>query len=162
VSEAPAPERAAGSRPLVVRSARRSDLDDIVAIETASFATPWSRKTFGYLLERRNAVVLAAIDPEERLVGYAVLWFAGGEGELGNVAVHPEARGCGVADRLMASVFEVAVERGTEALFLEVRTGNDAARALYRKHGFDVVGRRPDYYSKPVEDALIMRRLFAR
>lgn len=155
-------EPAVGTRPLVVRTARADDLDEVVAIETASFATPWSRKTFGNLLARPNAVVLAAIDPRERLVGYAVLWFAGREGELGNVAVHPEARGRGVADRLMASVLDVAAERGAEALFLEVRTGNDAARALYRKHGFDVVGRRPDYYTKPVEDALIMRRLFAR
>lgn len=147
---------------VLVRGAREADLDAILEIETASFATPWSRKTFGYLLERPNARLLAAFESDERLVGYAVLWFAGGEGELGNLAVHPEARGRGVAERLLGAVFETARERGAGALFLEVRTGNAAARALYEKHGFEVVGRRPSYYEKPVEDALIMRRLFAR
>ncbi|MDQ3523203.1 MAG: ribosomal protein S18-alanine N-acetyltransferase, partial [Gemmatimonadota bacterium] len=79
------------------------------------------------------------------------------EAELGNVAVAPEARACGVADTLVRAVLERIRQRGARACFLEVRESNLAAQRLYRRRGFEVVGRRRAYYSRPVEDALVMR-----
>lgn len=147
-----------------VRSVLARDLSQVNEIEEASFATPWSPRTFENLLRRDNAKLFAAVDAEDdsRVLGYAAVWFAGGQGELGDLAVHPDVRRAGIGSRLVEAVLEDARGRGLQELFLEVRQGNLSAQALYRRHGFEVVGRRRGYYRDPVEDALVMRRLLAR
>jgi len=141
---------------------RSRDLGQVLGIEEASFATPWSSRTFLNLLRRPNAALFAAVDVPDRIVGYAVVWFTGAEGELGDLAVAPAFRCRGIGSGLVAAVLDEAVAREAFELYLEVREGNSAARLLYEHHGFEVVNRRPDYYSQPVEDALVMRRLLAR
>ncbi len=145
-----------------VRPLRMADLPEVLAIENASFATPWSAETFANLLARPNAHLVSAVDDADRVRGYAAVWFAGPEGELGDLAVHPSARRCGIGSALVAAVIEEARARGAAEIFLEVRESNEAAQKLYLGHAFEIVGRRPGYYSGPVEDALVMRRLLAR
>jgi ribosomal-protein-alanine acetyltransferase len=145
-----------------IRAMRAVDLAQVLEIETASFATPWSSKTFLNLLRRPNAALFVAEDFPGSVIGYAVIWFAGPEGEIGDLAVRSTVRRRGVASTLMESVTAEAVERGATEIYLEVRESNEAARALYERHGFEVVNRRPRYYSDPVEDALVMRLLLAR
>lgn len=150
---------------------RREDLDDVLRIERASFAVPWSERTFRALLERSNAVLLAAEERVEarwatpggdalgpRLVGYAVVWLGGGEAELGDLAVEEGARRRGIGAALVKAALEAAADRGATAVFLEVRESNRAARRLYERAGFEHVGTRKRYYVRPVEDALVMRR----
>jgi ribosomal-protein-alanine N-acetyltransferase len=72
--------------------------------------------------------------------------------------VAPEARRRGLARRLLRQVLETAVHQGARAAHLEVRAGNEAARALYRSMGFREVGRRGGYYSAPTEDAVLLSR----
>ena len=152
------PGRSTGrEEPVEVRALRESDLPGVVAIEEASFTTPWSRRTFSNLLGRPNARLLAAVRGDE-LLGYAALWFAGGAAELGDLAVRDGMRRQGVGSRLLRAAIEEAARREAGEMFLEVRAGNRGAQALYRRHGFEVVGRRPRYYVKPAEDALVMRR----
>ncbi|MDH3733183.1 MAG: ribosomal protein S18-alanine N-acetyltransferase [Gemmatimonadota bacterium] len=137
---------------------RSADLPQILEIENASFATPWSPKTFLNLLRRPNAALFTAEYVPGDVVGYAVIWFAGPEGELGDLAVRAEGRRRGVGSALVEAALSEAARRASQEVYLEVRESNLAARNLYERHGFEVVNRRTGYYSDPVEDALVMRR----
>ena len=148
---------------IVLRPAEADDLDAIVAIERASFSDPWPRGAFLSLIRRDDVHVVVAV-PEATpapgapaVLGYAIAWFIVGEGEVGNVAVHPDARGRGIGARLLDAALAEAGRREAEVVFLEVRESNDAARRLYASRGFVEVGRRKRYYRRPVEDALVLR-----
>jgi ribosomal-protein-alanine N-acetyltransferase len=136
---------------------RSADLVQVLEIEEASFATPWSSRTFLNLLRRPNVALFAAEDVPGSLIGFAVVWFAGAEGELGDLAVQSAWRRRGVASALIEAVVREAAERGATEIYLEVRESNEAARGLYERHGFEVINQRTRYYSDPVEDALVMR-----
>jgi ribosomal-protein-alanine N-acetyltransferase len=126
-------------------------------IERQAFAMPWRAATFEGLMGRLDSDLLGATRVG-RLVGYSVCWTIGDQAELGNVAVAEAERGRGTGRRLVESAIERIVERGAIECFLEVRESNSHARMLYVSCGFEVVGRRRSYYTKPVEDALVMRR----
>lgn len=145
-----------------IRDMRAADLPQVLDIESASFATPWSSRTFLNLLRRPNAALFVAEDSARRVLGYAVVWFAGPEGELGDVAVRTERRRAGIGSALVDRVLAEAAERGATEVYLEVRESNEGAMNLYLGLGFEVVGRRPSYYTEPVEDALLMRKSVAR
>jgi ribosomal-protein-alanine N-acetyltransferase len=135
---------------------RRRDLGEVTEIERRSYSLPWSAFTFRSLLRRPNAFLLVA-EENKGVAGYAALWLAADEAELGNLAVRPGRRGQGIGRVLLRHVLEEAARRGARAVFLEVRESNAIARRLYEASGFRIVGSRPDYYASPREDALIMR-----
>ena len=141
---------------LGVRQARARDLPRVLEIELECFPLPWSPVAFRSLLGRERVLFLVA-EEGRRVVGYAVLWWAADEGDLANLAVAPEARRQRVATRLLDRVLEGARANGLRAVFLDVRASNESALTLYRERGFREVGRRTDYYSRPREDALILR-----
>ena len=149
-------------RTLRIRPLIEADLGQVTAIEEACFATPWSERTFRNLLRRRDAVLLSAVCEEERIAGYAAVWFVGREAELGDLAVAPNDRRRGIGGELVDAVLGEARTRGVVRIFLEVREGNRSAQGLYRSRGFEIVGRRRGYYAGPKEDALVMRRLLVR
>lgn len=140
-----------------IREARQADLAEIVRIERASFGDPWSESTFHAILTRSNAELLVAGEDAGPPCGYAATWWVEDQGELGNVAVAEEVRGRGVALALLDAAFSKLRDRGVRECFLEVRESNEAARRLYERLGFSVVGRRRNYYRRPAEDALVMR-----
>ena len=80
------------------------------------------------------------------------------ETDMMNIAVLPEARRAGIGERLILSLIEMLKDRGSRSLTLEVRASNTPAISLYEKLGFLQVGRRPNYYRRPREDALILRK----
>lgn len=141
---------------LLVRPAKVRDLDAVLEVERASFSLPWGRESFRSLIGLSRATFLVA-DVEGDIVGHAVAWWAGGEGEVANLAVLPRHRGRGVATLLLDHVLERARQEKLGALFLEVRTSNARALELYRRRGFEQVGVRPSYYRNPTEDARILR-----
>ena len=146
-------------RHLVIRPARRDDVDDVAAIERRAFSDPWSANSFRALFG--NPLVHFAVAEDSitgRILGYVVTWFVVDEGEIANLAVSQEMRRGGIGARLLDHALEVARERRCQVVFLEVRESNAAARALYASRGFEVAGRRSKYYRKPVEDALVLRR----
>lgn len=140
---------------LLVREGRREDLPTVVAIERASFPTPWSERGFRNVLERPDAVLLVA-ELDGRVVGHAVAWFTPVGGELADLAVDPAERRRGIGRGLLEVVLEIAAERGAARLLLQVRVSNVAARRLYAATGFRVAGRRSAYYRLPREDALVL------
>ena len=80
------------------------------------------------------------------------------EADVMNVAVHPDCRRRGIAEKLIHTLVAELTSRGVRALTLEVRASNDPAINLYEKLGFQQVGRRKNYYHNPKEDALILRK----
>ena len=151
---------AASSEPGIhLRRARESDLPDILAIERVSFTDPWSRSSFAAILEQPRVYFAVALDASGALLGYTVAWFVLDEAELANLAVAPEARGRGIGAQLLRGALAAAEARGSSAMYLEVRASNVSARALYGAHGFVEISRRTAYYRKPVEDALVLRRV---
>lgn len=149
---APAPEQQGA----LVRPMRAEDLDRVIAIETASFTTPWRLATFRTLLARSGAVLRVLEVPGAPVAGYAVLWCILDQGELANIAIAPELRDRGLGAFLLDRMVREARERGVESLYLEVRVSNFRARALYGSRGFQEIGIRRDYYEKPREDARIL------
>lgn len=145
-----------GSAAITVRGMKRKDVSTVAEIERRSYSLPWSPFTFRSLLRRSNAILLVAED-RTGIAGYAALWITADEAELGNLAVRPGRRGLGIGRELLAHALLEVTERGTESVFLEVRESNEVARRLYERAGFRIVGVRPDYYSSPREDALVMR-----
>lgn len=134
-----------------------ADLDDVMAIETAAFASPWSRQFFLEELQATHArSVLCQRDG--RPVGYVIYWELPGEFDIHNVAVAPEHWRRGIARTMLGAVIERAAERGLRRLTLEVRRSNEAAQTLYRSLGFETCGMRKGYYSDNGEDAWLMER----
>jgi ribosomal-protein-alanine N-acetyltransferase len=151
--------RAAASGPgITIRAMQVGDLSAVAAIEAASFSDAWPRSAFAELMPRGYARLRVAVAANGEVCGYCVLLLAGGEGEIANIATHPAWRGLGVGRALLREALAAADEALAEAIFLEVRESNAAARALYAAQGFVQVGRRKQYYQQPAEDALVMRR----
>ncbi|MBK5937532.1 ribosomal protein S18-alanine N-acetyltransferase [Halorhodospira halophila] len=135
------------------------DLRTVLAIEQRSVAYPWSGRIFRDCMAAGYGCFVQAHGRE--LLGYLVVSCAGGEGSILNICVDPDWRRQGIAAHLLRVAVERAEVMQAENLFLEVRPSNTAAIALYERHGFHEVGRRPDYYPAPSgrEDALIMARV---
>lgn len=137
----------------------REDLDQVMAIETASFTMPWSRNLF--LSEFRNkpvSLMLAALsDGEGRVVvGYIVCWVFVDEIHILDLATIPQGRRRGIAGELVHAALRTGYEWGARKAFLEVRESNIAALELYRKLGFVQTDVRREYYELPLESAIVM------
>ena len=131
------------------------DLPQLAALERACFSAPWTRAQLaGQLPDDRHVFLIAAAG--ETVLGYANFLHVLDEGDIGNVAVAPERRRQGIADALLDALCARAAALDLAFLTLEVRASNAPAIALYRKHGFQTVGQRRNYYQKPDEDALLM------
>jgi len=134
---------------------RRGDLDDAMEVERHAFRAPWPRQVLEEEFERPFAH-MDVLREDGRIVAFVNYWLVADEVHLLNVATHIDARRRGHADRLVAHVLGFAREHRCRYVALEVRRSNDAAQALYRKHGFRNVGVRKKYYADDGEDAIVM------
>ena len=137
------------------------DLDEVLAIEKASFHTPWSRGAFRYELTQNRVARSLVMRIGHELVGYLCLWEIGHEIHITNLAVHPRHRRRGAARALLGSVLDDARRKSVELVFLEVRPTNVEALGLYESLGFRVIGRRKGYYFDTGEDAFVMEARLA-
>jgi ribosomal-protein-alanine N-acetyltransferase len=149
---------------------RIEDLDEVLAIERASFPHPWSRHAFAYELTENRVARLWVARPsgpsgpsegptppgEAPIVGYLCLWVIADEIHVTNFAVHPDRRGRGLGRELLGTLLEVYRQQGATRAALEVRLGNQQARRLYDSFGFRQIGLRKGYYFDTGEDALLM------
>lgn len=139
-----------------IDSAGISDIPDICVIEQACFSRPWSEKSICELLGNENSLVIVARGGAG-CVGYIGARVIDDECEIMNIGVLPAWRRQGVASALLARLISEATLRRALFVSLEVRASNKEALALYGKFGFRTAGRRKNYYSAPVEDAVILR-----
>lgn len=144
----------------LLRPAFETDLNEVVLIERASFADPWTEESFRRLLVGHSAIFqVLVVPPDDAIAGYVIAYAVEEDAELLNVAVAPNHRGKGLAGQMVDALLIELGRRGVRTAFLEVRESNRAARALYGSRGFAEIGRRASYYRRPVEDALVMRRI---
>lgn len=163
------------SIPYIVEPMRLSDLEQVHEIERASFSSPWSPRAYRYEIVENEHSTLLVVRPAPHLfgrpagwlrrlarrdrgpvLGYAGFWLLVDDAHVATIAVHPDWRGRGLGDLLLASLLKQAMALGAHRSTLEVRVSNRIAQALYRKYGFSVVERRRRYYSDNNEDAYLM------
>jgi ribosomal-protein-alanine N-acetyltransferase len=157
----PNPEQTAATAAGAARRIERlglEHLDEVLAIEKASYGNPWSRNSFiAELTQLPYSRLWGLREPgDPRLAAFAVVWVIAGEGHLANLATDPAHRRRGHARALLQTALDDARRREARFMLLEVRAGNGAAITLYREFGFRDYGRRPKYYEDG-EDALLMR-----
>jgi ribosomal-protein-alanine N-acetyltransferase len=131
------------------------DLDDVMDIEEISFQTPWSRQSFETELRKEGSVCKVAVAGRD-VVGYLIEWIVLDEVHIANIAIHPAWMRRGIGMRLMQNCMDCC--DGFSWIGLEVRRSNNAARALYRKLGFQEIGVRKQYYAQEGEDAILMAK----
>ena len=131
-------------------------LGEIAALEALVFAHPWSEQALALLCDAERAFGFAALC-DGRVVAYGGMLTVLDEGQITNVATHPDYRRRGLAERVMEALLAEARQRGLALVTLEVRESNAAAIRLYEKCGFATVGRRPRFYTRPTEAAWIMQ-----
>lgn len=135
-----------------------ADVQAVAALEQVCFSRPWRQIDIAYFTTEQSNVLLVAEEDGE-VLGYVGMSMVLDEGQIQNIATAPAARRRGVASALIASLFEVGKSHDLAIYHLEVRASNQAAQALYHKHGFTEVGRRKSYYIAPTEDAVLMTKV---
>lgn len=129
----------------------------VAQLEQRCFSEPWSERSVAEELNNPLSLWLVCVE-DDQVLGYVGSQTVLGETDMMNIAVSPECRRKGIGEGLIVSLVEQLKKRESRCLSLEVRASNAAAIALYEKLGFHQVGRRPNYYRNPREDALILRK----
>ena len=135
----------------------QAHVSQIANLEKICFHDPWSENSIASELDSRLSLWLVALDGDA-VVGYVGSQSVMGWADMMNIAVDPAYRRQGVAQELVERLVTALMENDVTCLTLEVRASNEPAKALYGKLGFQQVGRRPNYYRNPKEDALILRK----
>jgi ribosomal-protein-alanine N-acetyltransferase len=140
------------------------DLLEVIQIEETCGLSRWGWNAYhAELAQERGSIMLVArgtdgrdLTNQQRAKGFIAARLVADELHINNVAVRDEHRRLGIARMLLETAIDRAKGLGARRGFLEVRVGNAAAQALYARCGFRATGRRPDYYTEPLEDALVM------
>jgi ribosomal-protein-alanine N-acetyltransferase len=137
---------------------QEEDLSQVIEVERQSYPHPWTQMIFGDCLQAGYSCWVCG--RREIIEAYGILSIAAGESHLLNICVRPEARQQGIGRKMLRHLVSVARRHEAEVIFLEVRTSNTPARALYEDEGFNELGNRRDYYPDGGgrEDALIFAR----
>lgn len=135
------------------------DLEGVLEVEEVSFNNPWTREMYRKELDNPTVCRIFIVRTEEWTVaGFCSFWIVCDEMHINNVALRPQCRAQGIGTALLRRAMVAATELGARRAILEVRASNAPARRLYERLGFYVAGTRRNYYTHPVEDALILRR----
>lgn len=142
-------------RHVEIREMREEDIPSIVEIENISFSTPWSSSSFKKEVYKPYAIPKVAVI-KDRVVGYICVERIIDEAHILNLAVHPEFRKMGIGSLLVSTILDELKGTGCRYVYLEVRVSNIAAKRLYERLRFKVIGVRKHYYIRPEEDAYVM------
>jgi ribosomal-protein-alanine N-acetyltransferase len=166
-----------------LRYMQLADIPQVVAIDHLAFDPPWSARSYSYEVSESNyshMVVLeqdAAAKPtngwrrivqnlsgvrdaEKRIIGYGGLWHIMDEAHISTIATHPDYRGRGLGELLLAGMIRRALTLKADYLVLEVRVSNTTAQNLYVKYDFKTIGVKRRYYHNNGEDAYEMHLYF--
>jgi len=142
---------------MIITEMTLDHVSQVAALEKLCFADPWSENSVASEITNPLSFWLVAVDGT-KVVGYVGSQTVCDETDMMNIAVHPDNRRQGIAEKLIEELMIGLNNRGSHCLSLEVRASNEPAKALYEKLGFFLIGRRPNYYRNPKEDALILRK----
>jgi len=149
----------------LVRKATIQDAAEMIRLERQSpTTTHWTEQQYVDLLAAmpESPTRLALVTQEDgssALAAFLVARHSPPEWELENIVVAPEVRGTGIGKKLMDTLLVQARQTSSDAVLLEVRESNAAARRLYEKLGFRETGRRKAYYANPGEDAVLYSKI---
>ena len=143
---------------IIIIPTEEAHIDAITAIEALCFSSPWSADSFRYSLSSRDTQSCFTALNNGEVVGYIFLFHLFEEGELLNIATRPDMRKRGIAQMLIDRMHEVMREKNVERITLEVRESNVAAKSLYEKNGFSPIAIRKNYYTRPLEDGIVMEK----
>jgi [ribosomal protein S18]-alanine N-acetyltransferase len=149
-----------GGGTAVIEPATLRDAPKLAQLHGASFHRGWGEGEFESMLTERNTLV-HRLRSGRKVVGFAVSRMAADEAEILSIAVAPGHRGRGLSRNLLLTHLGHLAGRGVRTVFLEVEENNQAARRLYDRAGFAVIGRRERYYREPSGqqlNAVLMRR----
>ena len=138
-----------------IRKASAKDTTKISELEAEIFSDPWSERSVADTVAHEGAMCYVAVKDGE-VIAYILGRIIPPEGEIYRIATAPDHRKRGVAYRLLDYAVKCERGHGLEVLFLEVRSQNTPARALYKAYGFREMGIRKKYYKNPVDDAIVM------
>lgn len=133
-----------------------SHIAETAVLEKQCFSRPWPQSMLESQLFSPRGLFFAALDRDDRVLGYIGMTTVLDEGSITNVAVDPGKRRQGIASGLLEALVKKGREMELAFITLEVRKSNAPAIALYEKYGFSTVGERKNYYDEPKEDALLM------
>lgn len=141
---------------MTLRDMTPADVDAVLAIEQAVQAYPWTRGNFASSLN--NGYLCRVDEAENEIRGYAVLMPMVDDSELLSIGVAPAQQRKGLGRAMLDEMMEAAREKNIRRIFLEVRSSNAAAIALYCSAGFSAIGVRRNYYRNTAgsEDAITM------
>lgn len=140
---------------LTYRELKVEDAAAIAEMERQTFLDAWSEKSILETIEQQQSVCLMA-EKAGRLAGYVLSYVVAGEGEIARIAVDKDRRHQGIGQFLMKSLKNEYKKKQVEKILLDVRKSNKPARSFYEKEGFQVDGERPDFYTEPKENAVLM------
>lgn len=170
---------------VTLRPMTLNDIDQVLVLDRLAFPNPWPAHTYRHeIINNRTSTMLVLEHPHleapeeaspgsllERLigskrpttdhasyplVGYSGFWKIADEAHISTIAIHPEWQGHKLGELLIWSMFHLAMQQGARMMTLEVRVTNTVAQNLYRKYGFEITGRRKNYYRDNQEDAHVM------
>lgn len=163
-----------------VEPMQASDIREVMAIERISFPTPWPSGAYRFEIRQNPRAYYCVVRPQDEgaaqsekprggllarfrssnpgppIVGYGGFWCSGSEAHISTIAVHPRLRREGIGQLLLLAMIDKARSLRADYITLEVRASNLVAQNLYRKYGFEVIGRRRKYYTDNKEDAVVM------
>ena len=141
---------------MLIRRMTLADVPAVLAIERATFASPWTEDDFLREMTENRCARYLVVEEEKRVVAYAGAWCVLDEGHITNIAVEAARRGRGLGAELLQALLQYVANLGVRYLTLEVRRSNAVAQRLYVRAGFQRVGVRKRYYEDNGEDALLM------
>lgn len=144
---------------ITYRDANSFDIPVLVSLDKELFPySPWSAGQYREEISAPTRLFVVALDDARRVIGYAGVFAPGGaEADVLTVGVVPQHRGQGIARELMAGITKWAIDQGSIAMMLEVKTDNVAAISMYESLGYSKLNVRKDYFGSGL-DALVMRR----
>lgn len=141
---------------IFIKQMERGDIPSAVALERECFSQPWSTESFESAFEAGNTYFFAAFS-DDTLAGYAGMQVFPPDAAVTNIAVGFAFRRRGIGRALLTEMISFCRRVHVTSLTLEVRASNDPAVFLYEGMNFERLGLRRNFYSAPVEDAVIMR-----
>jgi [ribosomal protein S18]-alanine N-acetyltransferase len=166
---------------LTLRYMRLADISQVVNIDRVSFDTPWSARSYSYEIEESQYSHMVSLEyettksvngwrrwmrglrggtltsTERTIVAYGGLWNIMDEAHISTIATHPDWRGRGWGEIVLAAMVRRAISLNAGYIVLEVRVSNHVAKTLYEKYEFVVHDVKPNYYRHNNEDAYDMR-----
>lgn len=132
-------------------------LEEITLLEQQIFPDPWSINALESSMTQSHGNIWV-IEEDNQVTAYLIFYIMADEMEIARIAVLPEHRGKGYGKELLMQLFQYSIGNTTTQILLEVRANNEAAISLYKNQGFENVGIRKEYYTNPLEDAIIMNK----